>query len=112
MEQIADGPQLPNYHVSVAFETTFEDLTASVECFAEALQLADSHTLSIHALTVSTEQLSNAPYDAWQEVADLQVYKSMQECQGVLNVLDTSPEKAAARMNRVWRLTELEIAVS
>ena len=112
VEQIADGPQLPDYHVSVARETTFEDLTASIECFAEALQLADSHTLSIQALTMSTEQLSNAAYDAWQEVADLPVLKSMQECQGVLNVLDTSPEKAAAGMNRVWRLTELEIAVS
>ena len=111
VEQIADGPQLPNYHVSVAFETTFEDLTASIECFAEALQLADSHTLSIYWLTMSTEQLSKAATE-WQEVADTNMYKSMQECQGLLNVLDTSPEEAAAEMNRVWRLAELEIAVS
>ena len=113
VEQIADGPQLPNYHVTFSWETPFEDLTTSIECFAEALHLTDSHTLSIRLLSMSTEQLSEAAYDdEWKEVADLDVYKSMQECQGVFNVLDTSPEKAAAAMNRVWRLAELEIAVS
>lgn len=109
VERLGTGPGVPSYYVHLStFNSMFQDSMDSIECFADAMHLADSTMFYWELFALNHHETKND--SSWNHRGEsfehFVTFKALAQCKGLLVTIMDEGEG----IGRIWRMVKMEWA--